>query len=438
MRKLGGKNLVTKTKIDRGENSMLNLPKVSKCFTKQTCVGLALLVLLSSCDDGEILLKVSSNELVSPAGQSSGEPFLTTSGEEVFMSWLEAKGETEHQLKFSKLERDGWSKAKVITESDNFFVNWADFPSIQSGPNGTLWAHWLQGGTQGGYDYGVRVVKSSDGGETWSEPWTPHDDGTATEHGFVSMMSLGETMGLVWLDGRQFAAAEKDDSIAREMTLRFRQVEVDGTPGIETLVDGRVCDCCQTDAAMTPKGPVVVYRDRTEEEIRDIYITRLVDGNWTTGEPVYQDNWNIGGCPVNGPSVAMAEEELYVAWFTGAEDQPRVKVATSLDMGKTFNSPVIIDDGNPAGRVSVVGLSTGEALVSWLERTGGEGAEVRMRRVSSTGEVSESVALTAATSGRATGFPQLVQDSDGSLVLAWTDVSVESQQVRVARIEIEN
>jgi len=129
---------------------------------------------------------------------------------------------------------------------------------------------------------------------------------------------------------------------------------------------------------------------------------------------------------------------LYVAWFTGAEDQPRVKVATSLDMGKTFNSPVIIDDGNPAGRVSVVGLSTGEALVSWLERTGGEGAEVRMRRVSSTGEVSESVALTAATSGRATGFPQLVQDSDGSLVLAWTDVSVESQQVRVARIEIEN
>ena len=76
-------------------------------------------------------------------------------------------------------------------------------------------------------------------------------------------------MGLVWLDGRQFAAAEKDDSIAREMTLRFRQVEVDGTPGIETLVDGRVCDCCQTDAAMTPKGPVVVYRDRTEEEIQD-------------------------------------------------------------------------------------------------------------------------------------------------------------------------
>jgi len=437
MKGLDGKNLVTKTKINR-RNLMSNSPKTANWLIKQLYLGLVPLILLSSCDDGGTVLTVNSNELLSPAGKSSGEPFLTTSGEEVFMSWLEAKGEAEHQLKFSKLERDGWSEAKVITEGTNFFVNWADFPSIQPGPDGTLWAHWLQGGTQGGYDYGVRVVKSSDGGETWSEPWTPHDDGTATEHGFVSMMSLGETMGLVWLDGRQFAAAEKDDSIEREMTLRFREVGVDGTPGIETLVDGRVCDCCQTDAAMTPQGPVVVYRDRTEEEIRDIYITRLVAGNWTAGEPVYQDNWNIGGCPVNGPSVAMAGNELYVAWFTGAEDQPRVKLATSLDMGETFNSPVVIDDGNPAGRVAVVGLSTGEALVSWLERTGGEGAEVRMRRVGSTGEVSESVSLTTTTSGRATGFPQLVQDPDGSLLVAWTDVSEESQQVRVARVKIEN
>ena len=221
------------------------------------------------------------------------------------------------------------------------------------------------------------------------------------------------------------------------MTLRYREMGVDGTPGPETLMDGRVCDCCQTDATMTPVGPVVVYRDRTEAEIRDIYITRLVEGNWTDGEVVYEDGWNIGGCPVNGPSVAMAENELYVGWFTGAEEQPRVKVASSSDMGASFGAPTVIDDGNPAGRVAVVGLSNGEALVSWLERTGAEGAEVRMRRINSEGVISESVTLTVTTSGRATGFPQLVQGPDESLMVAWTDVTEETQQVRVARVEID-
>ena len=394
-------------------------------------------VLFSGCQEGPIQLTVGVQELVSPASENSGEPFLSTSGDQVLMSWLEAHGENSHQLKFSTLEADGWSQGKVIAEGADFFVNWADFPSIRHGPNGTLWAHWLQSGTQGGYDYGVRIVQSSDGGVNWSKPWTPHDDQTPTEHGFVSSVSLGQTMGFIWLDGRQFAAAEQDESVAREMTLRYREMGVDGTPGPETLMDGRVCDCCQTDAAMTPGGPVVVYRDRTEAEIRDIYITRLVEGNWTDGEVVYEDGWNIGGCPVNGPSVAMAENELYVGWFTGAEEQPRVKVASSSDMGESFGAPTVIDDGNPAGRVAVVGLSNGEALVSWLERTGAEGAEIRMRRINSEGVISESVTLTVTTSGRATGFPQLVQGPDESLMVAWTDVTEETQQVRVARVEID-
>ena len=92
-----------------------------------------------------------------------------------------------------------------------------------------MWAHWLQSGTQGGYDYGVRITQSNDGGQNWSEPWTPHDDGTPTEHGFVSSVSLGQTMGFIWLDGRQFAAAEQDESVAREMTLRYREMGVKRT-----------------------------------------------------------------------------------------------------------------------------------------------------------------------------------------------------------------
>lgn len=58
-----------------------------------------------------------------------------------------------------------------------------------------------------------------------------------------------------------------------------------------------------------------------------------------------------------------------------------------------------------------------------------------MRGVSPGGALSESVTLTAASSSRATGFPRIVAEPAGSVLLAWTDVSGTSPRVRVKRIE---
>ena len=402
-------------------------------------LGLALVFFLSACQDtGLPVLIVSVEEMISPASSPSGEPFLSSSEDGIYLSWLEQVDPTMYELRFSMLRDGEWSEPAVITARDDFFVNWADFPSVLPGPMGNLWAHWLQRGSEGGYDYGVRVTHSKDGGSTWSEPWTPHDDGTPTEHGFVSMMASGTGIGVAWLDGRKFVSGADGGPAPREMTLRFRQVEAGGTPGPETLLDARICDCCQTDAVVTPSGPVVVYRDRTEEEIRDIYVTRFLNGAWTEGTPVHEDGWEIGGCPVNGPAVAMAGDQLAVAWFTGAADVPSVKVAFAKADGVSFDPPAQVDDGNPAGRVDVLGLSNGDFLVSWLERTGGEAAEVRMRRVRPDGTISKAVTLTSSSSSRASGFPRLAQGPDGNLVMAWTDVSTLPAQVRVTRVLLED
>jgi len=407
---------------------------------------LAFLTVLAACQEAAVPsssasfeLLVSLEEMTSPAGGDSGEPFLSASEDAVYLSWLQRTEGSYHELRFSTLEDDGWNQALVVAGGDDYFVNWADFPSVSPGPEGTLWAHWLQRGEAGGDDYGVRVSRPADQGATWSEPWTPHEDGTPTEHGFVSVFTQDAGIGLVWLDGRKNVEGPGGEPAENEMTLRSRLVSTDGTPGPEMLLDGRICDCCQTDAAVTPSGPVLVYRNRTEDpEIRDIYITRSVDGEWTEGTPVHNDNWNILGCPVNGPSVAVAGENLAVAWFTGAGDEPRVKVAFSDDDGASFGAATVIDAGNPAGRVEVVGLQDGTALVAWLERTGGEDAEVRVRQVRKDGTMSEGVSLTASSSSRASGFPQMAQAPDGSLVMAWTDVSVEPAQVRVTRFHMED
>jgi hypothetical protein len=376
-------------------------------------------------------------EMISPASEASGEPHLALGEDGLILSWLEqVPGGEAHALRMSVLSQGAWSEPATVAEREDFFVNWADFPSVVPVAPGELAAHWLQRGGSGTYDYGVRIARSHDGGRSWSEPWTPHEDGTATEHGFVSVFPVEEGWGLVWLDGRNYAEGSHGGEPSNEMTLRFRSAGGEGGPGAETLLDGRICDCCQTDAALTSRGPLVVYRDRSPDEIRDIAVTRLVDGAWTEGVPVHRDGWEIGGCPVNGPAVAARGERVVVAWFTGAGDLPRVHAAFSGDAGASFSEPVRIDGGNPSGRVDVELLPDGSALVAWVERTGEGGAEVRVRSAREGEPAGTPTTVARASEARASGFPQMVTMDDGSLVFAWTDVTETGSRIRVARAEV--
>jgi len=127
-----------------------------------------------------------------------------------------------------------------------------------------------------------------------------------------------------------------------QITFRYVKIKRDGALADEAALDTRVCECCQTSAVMTADGPVVVYRDRSEadKEIRDISIVRLKGGKWSAPRPVFQDGWQLNGCPVNGPAVAAAGPRVAVAWFTGADKTSRVKLAFSADAGETFGQPV--------------------------------------------------------------------------------------------------
>jgi hypothetical protein len=401
-------------------------------------LSIALVTLaLAACSPADDDVLVAIEEVPSPAGPQSGEPFVSIDGDGVLMSWLERNGEG-HDLRFARYDGTAWSEPVTIEHRTDFFVNWADFPSVRPGPGGTLWAHWLQRGEAGGYDYAVRIARSDDGGASWADPWTLHDDDSPTEHGFLSAFVKGDDVGFVWLDGRKndperLAALGQD---AGEMTLRYRSVSASGAPGEEVLLDGRVCDCCQTASAVTDNGPVVIYRNRSDAEIRDIYVTRAVGETWTAGVPVHEDNWEIGGCPVNGPAIAAAGQRVAVAWFTAPDNVARAKVAFSDDAGATFGDPVTIDDGNPAGRVDVALLEDGSALVTWVERTGGDGAEVRMRIVDTEAGAGESHALTGTTSTRPSGFPRMATLGENTFLMAWTDVTSDEPRVRVEQVEM--
>jgi hypothetical protein len=383
------------------------------------------------------LTTLAVEELPTPALPGSGEPRLSPAGDGVVLSWLEpvtTQSDTSGaadlwRLRVVMLGDDGPGESRTVAEGDDWFVNWADFPSVVQAADGTLLAHWLQREGEGTYDYGVRVARSGDHGVTWSEPWRPHEDPEKGEHGFVSIFPLADGgSGLVWLDGRRFAAGEE------MMTLRARTLDASGNPGPETLVDDMICDCCQTDAAITSKGAVVVYRDRTEGEVRDIYASSLIDGVWTSGHPVHQDGWVIPACPVNGPAVDARGDDVVVAWFSAPGDSARVQVAFSTDAGASFGPPSRLDAGNPGGRVDVTLLPDGTAIALWIERAGEQGAELRVRRVRPDGALGAPALVAASSAERASGFPRMVPDGQGRLVFAWTDVSGASPLVRLARV----
>lgn len=363
-----------------------------------------------------------------PAAVGSGEPNLSAADGRVWLSWIEPDGEG-HALRFAAREGAAWSSPRTITRGDDWFVNWADFPSIVELPDGTLAAHWLQKTGEDTYAYGVRVARSADGGATWSEPVVPHTDGTETEHGFVTLLPWTDgSLALVWLDGRKYADAAPGESGA-EMTLRTARLEGDGLAG-EALLDDRACDCCQTDAARAEDGPVVVYRDRSPEEVRDISIVRWTGSEWTDPAPVHDDGWVIEACPVNGPAVAARADTLAVAWFTAAEDTMRVDLARSVDGGATFGAPVRVDAGTPEGRVDLALLDGGDALVLWLERADGGAGRLLLRRVAPDGRLGEPVTVAETSYARSSGFPRMAVSGE-EVVFAWTDPA-DPPRVRTA------
>ena len=370
----------------------------------------------------------------SPAGPGSAEPNLTVSESGVYLSWIEPVGEGGHALRLSRWENDRWGSPKTVTQSTGLFVNWADFPSVLARADGSLVSHWLQKSGPGTYAYDVYVSRSADRGTTWTPPVSPHRDGTLNEHGFVSLVDLGgDRFGAVWLDGRGFKhTVEKD--LENEMRLMFSVYE-GGAFQPEVALDTRVCDCCQTAAAATPEGVVVLYRDRGTDEVRDISLVSYSNGKWSEPATLHPDRWEIAACPVNGPSVVARGKNLAAAWFTFAEQKGRVQVAFSKDGGKTFGAPVRIDGGAPAGRVDIEWLSDESVLVVWLEQTGGNSAEIRARRVNADGSHEPHFVVAPATSGRPSGFPRIAHRA-GEVFFAWTDATSSPSRVRTRVLEV--
>ena len=378
-----------------------------------------------------------------PAGAAQPDLVATPDGA-LLLSWVEPMGEAGHRLRFSRLPKQttDWEAPRTIAEGAKWFVNWADTPHVYALPDGSLWAHWLRSTGPSRMDYGIDLVRSSDGGATWSAPQLVHPSGTPGDHGFVTFWPQArDRLGIAWLDSRQKAAAGHtghdegghDHAGGAAMMLRAATYDAQAKQG-EWPLDTSTCDCCTTSSAVTERGVVVVYRGRGAGEIRDTRIVRFDGERWTSPRDVHADGWQIAGCPVNGPVTVAEGNTVWVAWYTEAGGLPELRAARSDDAGDTFGAPVTLAKGMPVlGRLGLA-HGDGHLLVSWLEQAQDERQTLVLARYDHAWAGAQRVDVaTLSARGRASGIPRL-QWHDDAAWLAWTDVAGDAPWLQGARV----
>lgn len=366
--------------------------------------------------------------------KNSSESFLLSTNDNLFISWTEQVADSNF-LYISKLEDNSWSDKSIIKKGKDWFVNWADFPSISYNEiSNSLFSFHLQKSSEETFSYDVNYHINQ--GSSWKDMQKIHDDNTFSEHGFVSSIPYKDGFMVSWLDGRNTYGKDHDGHANGAMTIRSAILDNTGKIINESLIDGMVCDCCQTSMAISNDIPIIVYRDRSKDEIRDIYYSRYIDSNWTDPKPIHDDGWEINGCPVNGPNIDSNEENVVVSWFSASNGRPKVNLKFSRDNGRTFGDKILVDniENSPIGRVDVEFISSDEVIISWLSTVEGKG-KLLMRKIGVNGSIGEIKVIDEVSTERSTGFPQIEKFND-NIYISWTDNTQLNKNVRVTTLPI--
>ena len=384
-----------------------------------------------SCTSKDVVVK----EIRFLHENSNAQPSLVSGEGSLSLSWIYSNEGNRSTLNFSQLKEGKWTNTQTMATGSNWFVNWADFPAHAINENLIL-SSYLKKSDSGTYTYDVILSLQKLSGEKVKEDFLLNTDGVKAEHGFVSIIpNHNQGFFITWLDGRN--TVDKDlDGYHKPMTIRFAEITNKGDIIDESELDSATCDCCQTSIAVTNKGPVVVYRDRSDKEVRDIYIARKINGIWGVPTPIHNDGWEINGCPVNGPKVASNSNNLAISWFTVSNEKPTVNLSFSKSNGASFGTPIKINDDDAIGRVDVAFLNPQEVLVSYIEGDD-VGTYLRIKKVSIDGKVSAPITISKIDGGRNSGVPQL-EILDNEAFIVWTVLKGKKNQLKTVKLSFKD
>ena len=383
---------------------------------------LVLCCFVVSCNQSVELKEIS----ITKEYQSSEPNLYTSINGGTYLSFISTSDTSDiSKLYFSKLELNNleWNTPSLINSSTDWFVNWADFPRITTNNQKGISVHYLEKSSSETYSYDIKVMNSKDEGNSWNNPMKLHNDNTRTEHGFVSTINYNNNFLSTYLDGRQNELAKENKNLKPQMTLRATSYNIDGVILMDELIDNKVCDCCQTDIALTSdNSPITVYRDRSNNETRDIYYSYYKNSKWSNPLPVFNDNWIIGGCPVNGPAISTFNNSSSLIWYTEIDGESKIKIAFTDDITKGFDDPILINANNPLGRVDIEMINENSSIISYMDYINDK-AYLKLQKIDRYTDINKSIIIDEISNTRSSGFPKINIIDNDKTIISWTDSS---------------
>jgi hypothetical protein len=213
----------------------------------------------------------------------------------------------------------------------------------------------------------IRMLRSADGGRSFSSPFTVHADQQEITHRFESVaFDARGTLHTLWIDKRDLEAqiqalpAAAAPSVAASGGRRakpkvdyrgaaiYRNESTDGgqTFGPDIKLADHSCECCRIALAPSPEGGLVaLWRHVFAPNERDHAFAAVAGNGPVQPARASQDRWALDACPHHGPGLAPAAGGGYHAvWFGDRAGQMRVRYGRLLPNGEATGTVQALPD----------------------------------------------------------------------------------------------
>lgn len=293
-------------------------------------------------------LSSSAQSFLQDEAKTYSMPLLTkTPRGEALLSWTEkdAQGQTALMMSLSKdgknfvdkkliasgsIGNSRLMRAKILPKKDGslvaVFMYSFSAPPLPSSTNSEHAGHNMpnnkpnengRGGRGNGRSSQVAFCISKDNGNTWTLPLPVDTDPTPNlMRGFFDATVLpNDEVAVAYLKD------VKNSTKHEERDLRIA-ITKGGVFQAEKLIDAVVCDCCNISLLVDNKGALNVYYRDNNDNIRDIAKVTSTDNGETfsASKIIFNDHWQINGCPHNGAISAAYGDLNLVAWFSAGDN----------------------------------------------------------------------------------------------------------------------
>lgn len=398
-------------------------------------------------------------------GRASANPSIAASGRFVAVTWSAASVSTTDV--YVAVSKDGGATfgepSRVNSTPGDARVNGEMPPRVVLVPrkSGTpeLVVVWT---SRAGANWKLLYARSGDDGRTFSasKP-VPGSEGDGARGWHAATVDAQGRVSVIWLDHRETVKADaphthtmaagsastpaappaekpKADPTQRAALSHLYYATLDDSKA--SSITNSVCYCCKTSLLSVGNNLYAVWRHVYPGSMRDMAFAMSTNRGRTFTAPVRvaRDQWQIDGCPDNGPALAvLSDKSVHVAWPTAADGkdakQLAVFYAVSRD-GKTFGPRTRISMNGSASHPQITASTDGSTIVAWDEVVDGARrlglARVRVNKAG----VATTTPLTAPDGAEGRWYPSLATASTGA-VAVWVRQLDKGSNIEVVRLQ---